>query len=153
MVPLFSIIRERPNLTGTAPAAWARSAQPGCTDLGTARPDRRGDAARRGRQGITTSNLNRCAPFGHAGLGQAKPDEAARLAVRTAPITWHSGEEQLQQLLVEIGETTPVAAGAVDRAGVVALEHDWLAQKLPMPAAVASAATSESGGAWRVGSG
>ncbi|GLY38867.1 hypothetical protein Amsp01_048910 [Amycolatopsis sp. NBRC 101858] len=48
-------------------------------------------------KGITTSNLNRCALFGHAGLDQPKADEAARLTADST-VTWRPHHSRLEEL-------------------------------------------------------
>ncbi len=60
-------------------------------------------------KGITTSNLNRCALFGHIGLDQPKAYEAARLAADN-DITWHPHHGRLE----EIPDLPALLVSAVD---------------------------------------
>ncbi|MBE8516100.1 hypothetical protein ILP97_00945 [Amycolatopsis sp. H6(2020)] len=76
---------------GTVGAAWVHTtwATPGLIgDVPLAEAD---------AKSITTSNLNRCALFGHASLSRAKADVAAKLAADST-ITWHPHHGRLEEL-------------------------------------------------------
>lgn len=61
------------------------------------------------KKGITTTNLNRCPPFGHHHLGRFKADCAAHVAA-DAEIAWHPHNTRFEQL----GITPSLLVSAVD---------------------------------------
>jgi ThiF family len=98
------------DLTGTALA--------GAGAVGTvwmhtiwATPDLRGHVtvADADKQGVTTTNLNRCPLFGIASLGQPKADEAARIC-HDATVTWDPHHARYEYL----GVTPDILISAVD---------------------------------------